>query len=78
MKNYKLLETIADISFIAGENKFFTGDSRADVSEFIIWANEFEKKNSKTNWDDVDYLLAIEEFTSQKIKKHHADLRIAP
>ena len=67
MYNQKLLETIADISFIAGENKFFSGDSRADIFSFILWANEFEKENSKTNWSEVDYRISIEKFTERKI-----------
>ena len=67
MKNQKLLETIADISFIAGEANFFSGDSRADVSNFILWAKEFQLKNSKTNWGETDYRIAIERFTADKL-----------
>ena len=67
MNNIKLLETVADISFIAGENKFFTGNSREDVSNFILWAIEFQNKNSKTNWNEADYILSIDEFAKQKM-----------
>jgi hypothetical protein len=67
MNNYKLLETVADISFIAGQKKFYTGDSRADISNFIYWAKEFEKQNSKTDWDEVDYIISIENFATKKI-----------
>lgn len=35
MKNDRLSETIADVACIAGENGYFTGESRADTSEFI-------------------------------------------
>ena len=63
MKNHKLLEALADISYLAGESKFFSGDSRADVSEFIWWAAEFEKANKQTNWDEQEYILAIQRFT---------------
>jgi hypothetical protein len=63
-----MLETLADIAYIAGDMKYFSGDSRADINCFIYWANEFEKKNMKTNWDEVDYILAIEAFASAKIK----------
>ncbi len=68
MKNQKMLETLADIAYIAGDMKYFSGDSRADINCFISWANEFEKINAKTNWDEVDYILAIEAFASAKIK----------
>ena len=67
MKNNKLLETIADISYLAGECKFHSGDSRADVSEFVRWAIEFEKENTKTNWDEKDYILSVESFTLEKL-----------
>ena len=67
MKDQKLLETLADISYLAGENNFFSGNSRSDVSCFILWAIEFEKANSKTDWDEIDYILSIEEFTRKKI-----------
>ena len=74
MNNQKLLETVADISFIAGENKFFTGNSREDVSAFIHWASEFQKENSITNWNEVDYILSIEDFTLKKIKSNSNDI----
>jgi len=67
MNNQKLLETVADISFIAGERKYFSGDSRADVSNFVFWANQFEKENFNTNWDEVDYRILIEKFTENKL-----------
>lgn len=78
MKNQKLLETVADIAYIAGEMKFYSGDSRADVSELIYWASEFEKRNSKTNWDEVNYILAIQEFAKEKIKNHSAATNAQP
>ena len=61
------LETLADISYIAGENQFFTGDSRQDISTFIFWAKEFQKINQDTDWYMVDYRLAVDEFTYQKL-----------
>jgi hypothetical protein len=68
MENPKLLETLADISYIAGSKNIFTGDSRVDVSTFIYWANEFEKAHSETNWDEEDYISTIEEFTTIKLR----------
>lgn len=70
MKNQKLIEAVADISFIAGEMKYFSGNSREDISNFILWANQFQKENSKTNWLEVDYRLTIEKFILQKIKNN--------
>lgn len=66
----KLLETIADISYTAGYMKFSSGDSREDVNTFIFWAEEFQKINLKTNWDEVedDYIISIDKFTVEKIK----------
>lgn len=66
-RNNKLLETLADIAFQAGEMHFFTGDSRADVSEFIRWAEEFERANKGMDWNSTDYIAEIEKFTSDKI-----------
>lgn len=66
--NNKLLETLADIAFQAGERHFFTGDSRADVSEFIRWVEEFERVNRDTDWNFSDYIVEIEKFTSNKMR----------
>lgn len=65
--NEKLLETVADISYIAGNMSVFSGDSRADINEFIFWAKEFESTNSNTNWDERDYITEITKFTIKKI-----------
>ena len=67
MKDDKLLETVADVAYIAGKNGYFTGDSRADISEFIRWAKLFEEKHKNTNWDQKDYLILIEEFVEGRI-----------
>ena len=69
MENYKLLEAVADIAYYAGQMKFYSGDSRDDISEYIRWAKEFEDFHSETNWDEhtIDYIWAIEEFTKNKI-----------
>ncbi|MBI2270450.1 MAG: hypothetical protein HYU69_08865 [Bacteroidetes bacterium] len=78
MKKQKLLETVADIAYIAGQMKFYSGDSRADISNFIYWANEFEKKNLKTNWEEANYILAIQEFAKEKIENHSAAKNAQP
>jgi len=69
MENQKLLETIADFAYISGRNNYFSGDSRADIQEIIYWAKDFEKKNENTNWDEVDYISEIEQYTVDKIKE---------
>lgn len=68
MKKIKELETIADIAYIAGYHKYYSGDSRLDASLFLAWANEFEKIHKKTDWEQADYISLIEEFTENKIK----------
>lgn len=69
MKNYRIFETIADISYIAGYKNHYSGNSRTDIGEYISWANEFEKIHAKTNWDEKDYMLMVEKFTMEKIKQ---------
>lgn len=68
IEDNKLFESIADIAFIAGQKGFFSGDSRADINEFISWAKEFEAMHEETNWDDVDYKDAVEAFALTKLR----------
>jgi len=67
MKNKKLHETIADIAYIAGHRRYYSGDSHMDMSDFIYWATEFEKVNKVTEWGERDYMIEIEEFANKKI-----------
>jgi hypothetical protein len=67
MKTQKLLEAIADIAYNAGQKGFYSGDSRADISEFIRWANDFEQLHKNTDWGQLDYILEIEKHTQAKI-----------
>ena len=48
MKNRKLYQTIADIAYLAGQKNIYSGDSRADISAFILWAecNHPQKSDS--------------------------------
>lgn len=71
-KIYSLCEAVADIAYIAGERNFSTGDSRADMAEFIFWAKEFEKRNEGVEWgvsegEEKDYIEAICEFANAKL-----------
>jgi len=68
MNNLKLLQTVADISYIAGFKKHYSGNSRFDISEYIIWAKEFEQIHKGTDWKVEDYMLAIEHYAYQKIE----------
>jgi hypothetical protein len=54
-ENTEITRSPADISYIAGEMKYFSGNSRADVLEFIYLAKDFQKSHSKTNWNEIDY-----------------------
>jgi hypothetical protein len=68
IEDNKLFESIADIAFIAGQKGFFSGDSRADINEFIRWAKEFEDMHEETNWDEVDYKDTVEAFAVTKLR----------
>lgn len=68
VEDFKLFEAIADIAFIAGQKGFFSGDSRTDIAEFIKWAKEFEAIHEETNWDEIDYVDAVEAFTNAKMR----------
>lgn len=74
MNNQKLLETVADIAYQAGEQNFFTGNSRADISEFIRWAKQLESENVNTDWDLNDYILAIEAFAKARIEEAYQSM----
>jgi hypothetical protein len=64
----KIFETIADIAYISGYHKYSSGDSRLDATLFFEWAIEFEKNHKRTDWEQADYILLVEEFTVNKIK----------
>lgn len=72
-KTYKLCEALADIAYMAGQKKYYSGNSRADIADFISWAEQFEKINKNVIWGEdgnPDYMEAIEEFTNMKIKEN--------
>jgi len=52
MNNLKLLHTFADNSYLAGFKKYYSGNSRFDISEYLIWAREFEQVHRKTDWEN--------------------------
>ena len=67
MDQQKLLETAADIAYYAGYNKFYSGNSRSDIKDFICWAKEFEQFHRDTDWDKLDYMLTIDAYTEDKL-----------
>ena len=69
MENLKLLQAVSDISYIAGNEHHYTGNSRFDIAEYISWAKEFEIINRDTDWASEDYMLLIEEFAHIKLKE---------
>ena len=68
LEDHRLLETLADISYICGQRGFFSGDSRQDIAEFIRWAREFEAIHEDTDWDEIDYHDTIEAFAQNKLR----------
>lgn len=68
---YSLCEAVADISFLAGEEKYYSGNARQDMADFIEWAKEFEKINEGIEWgvnSEKDYQDAVTEFAYAKMK----------
>ncbi|MDF7815279.1 hypothetical protein [Hymenobacter sp. YC55] len=69
MDNQSLLEALADIAFTAGHCKYYNGDSREAISEFIRWAKEFEELHKNTDWDSGDYIETVEAFAVVKMRE---------
>ena len=55
---------------MAGKDKYYSGNSRADLAAFIQSAIEFEKAHEGVEWgvdsDQGDYLEAIEDWYIEK------------
>jgi hypothetical protein len=62
-----LHETIADIAYAAGYRNYYSGDGREDISDFIMWAKEFEESIAQKDDDEVDYLEKISDFADKKL-----------
>jgi hypothetical protein len=69
MEKTKIHEAIADIAYIAGYMRYYSGDSRADMEDFIYWANQFEQLNENTDWEERDYMIEIEDYANKKINE---------
>jgi hypothetical protein len=70
-KAYSLLEAVADIAYVAGAQKYYSGDSRTDLANYIRWGKEFESIWKNEVWGDgeADYMTEIEQFAMDKMLK---------
>lgn len=50
MEDYKLLETLANLAFAAGNAGYYSGDSRPDMESIIWLAKEFQQVHQSTDW----------------------------
>ena len=69
---YSLCEAIADISYIAAEEKYVTEDSREMIVQFIEWAKDFEYMHRNIDWgvnSPLEYIDSIYHFTIFKINQ---------
>ena len=67
----RMQETIADIAYIAGQQGHYSGDSRADIHAYILWANEFEQdrwldESGNESYNGQDYMTAVQVFAEGK------------
>lgn len=66
------MESASEIAYIAGEFQYHSGDSRADISSFLQWAEEFEAirkvdEHGVETYGGQDYISAIWDFARAKI-----------
>ncbi len=66
-KTYRLCEAVVDIAWIAGAQRYHTGDSREDVANIIKWAEEFEAQFTQEREDAGEYMLDIEAWAEEKL-----------
>lgn len=64
-------EALADITQQATAADFKTGDSREDISQFIEWAEEFERIYSMEDWIEKDYIETVDNFTILKMMEYN-------
>ena len=74
-----LVEAAQDITLIAwpmlyGATNPFDLDSRALLAEMRRWASEFERKWGAGEIAEDDYMLAVEEFATQKATEYREPL----
>ena len=71
--NRDFLEALAEIAYIAGQNDYRVEDSREVISNLIRWALEFDELHRNTDWCEVDYLEAVDDFTYGKMNLNLAE-----
>ena len=64
-----LLETLFQISYEMGFQKFYSGNTMADMATAINLAERFELEHKDTDWDQEDWLSATSEFIEEEINK---------
>ncbi len=64
-----LLETLFQITYEMGFQKFYSGNTMADMATAIEMAKRFEQEHKDTDWDQEDWLSATSEFIEEEIKK---------
>lgn len=69
----QILETVADIAYLAGQYGYYSGNSRDDMQTFISLAEKFEEKYKNVDWEDLpkehpDYMEAVEYFTIEYLE----------
>lgn len=62
-----LNEVIADIAYLAGERKYYSGDSRDDIALFVDLAQKFQAEHKDTEWDNHDYIDTITKYAAQHL-----------
>lgn len=68
----KLLEAVADLAYNASVQSLCDDrDSREVVMDIIDWAREFEKNHAETDWGEDDYMIEIDNFYKEKIRKEY-------
>ena len=68
-KTQSLLETLFQITYEMGFQKFYSGNTMADMATAIEMAQRFEQEHKDTDWDQEDWLSATSEFIEEEIKK---------
>ena len=64
-----LLETLFQITYEMGFQKFYSGNTMADMATAIDIAKRFEQEHKDTDWDQEDWLSATSEFIEEEINK---------
>ena len=68
-KTKSLLETLFQITYEMGFQKFYSGNTMADMATAINLAERFELEHKDTDWDQEDWLSATSEFIEEEINK---------